>query len=56
LAREDEQMGSGAEYCGERQNCADFDPELKDGSFSYLQFAPVPPGCVADIPSYEQAQ
>ena len=48
---EEEQMGGGSEYGGERQDCAEFDCGARNGSSGYLQFAPIPPGCVAGIPS-----
>src|SRR5258707_586691 len=42
-------MGSGAEQCSERQNCAEFDSKVENGSSNYFQFVPIPPGSAEDM-------
>jgi uncharacterized membrane protein len=42
-------MSRRAEYCGHRQNRAEFDPEAEKESSNYFQFAPIALECVEDI-------
>src|SRR6266404_6711127 len=52
LAREQEQMGNRAEQCGQHQNRTEFSCEAENWSSNYFQFAPIPAGCVEDVPCW----
>jgi len=52
FTREEEQMGNRTEQRGQRQNRAEFSCEAENWSSNYFQFAPIPAGCVEDVPCW----